>query len=246
MPAAAFATGLLLRDKSLSRRPCSAIILCPRHKMLRTQGPRSRWLSSSCVAHSTNKKTNLVVGFFIWRPVRVRTRTKTPPIQHLDTIDFFSISPLKNTSLLAEKYLKNSLSTTQIASELGVSRSAVKERLREIGVLNGRASRHSYLTGQTPFGWKKERGKLVPHLGEQRVLQEIKELRASAKSLRSIAQILNSKSIKSKNGETWHAETVRRALQNERNQGENHAGIAKRTHPNNRSRRSSGTGNRPS
>lgn len=155
-----------------------------------------------------------------WRPVRVRTRTKTPLIQHLETIDFFGQSPLKNTSLLTQKYIENGLSTTQIAAELGVSRSAVKERLREIGILNGRASRAHYLTGQVPFGWKKEHGQLVPHLGEQRTLQEIRGLRTAGKSLRGIAQILNSKSIKPKNGETWHAETVRRALHNERNQGE--------------------------
>ncbi len=122
---------------------------------------------------------------------------------------------------MTRKYLEEQKTPSQISKELGVSQSAVRDRLRELDLLADRTARPRMFHGQVPFGWKKEHGSLVPHKGEQKALAEIRSLRATDKSLRGIANLLNSKSIKSKNGQAWHPESVRRALQDTPNPGGN-------------------------
>ncbi len=140
-----------------------------------------------------------------------RSQNRYPQV--IDIIKLAVVSPLRDEGLLKEKYLQEGLSPKQIALQLGVSRPAVVGRLKRIGVLSGAPSRPGYLLAQVPFGWKRENGKLVSHLAEQRVLERISKARAEGESLHSIARSLTIAGIKAKNGGKWHARTVSRILE---------------------------------
>lgn len=63
-------------------------------------------------------------------------------------------------------------------------------------------------TGQVPFGWRDEDGRLVAVPAEQAVLVRIHECRAAGLSLRAIAGILMAEGIRTKEGKSWHASTI--------------------------------------
>ena len=64
-------------------------------------------------------------------------------------------------------------------------------------------------TGQVPFGWTNDNGRLVAVPAEQEVLVRIHECRAAGLSLRAIAGILMAEGITTKEGKgTWHASTI--------------------------------------
>ena len=68
-------------------------------------------------------------------------------------------------------------------------------------------------TGQVPFGWQDDNGRLVAVPAEQLVLVRIHECRAAGLSLRAIAGILMAEEIITKEGKaTWHASTIKSIL----------------------------------
>lgn len=109
-------------------------------------------------------------------------------------------------------FLDEANSLSQIAERYSVSREYVRKILENAGVTEFDSNRPGYLTGTVPYGWKKQNGALIPHLAEQRVITEMYRLRLCGKSLRMIAQILNSKGVKTKEGKNWHPQSVKRAL----------------------------------
>lgn len=109
-------------------------------------------------------------------------------------------------------FLDEANSLSQIAERYSVSREYVRKILENAGVTEFDSNRPGYLTGTVPYGWKKQNGALIPHLAEQRVIEEMHRLRLCEKSLRMIAQILNSKGVKTKEGKNWHPQSVKRAL----------------------------------
>lgn len=154
-----------------------------------------------------------------WRGKRgsIRTTGNESQIAY-ELIDFFAVSPLKIESLLRRKYLDEGKSPTQIAKELGVSVSGVRNSLSEFFLTKDEDSKRHYIPGEIPYGWKKSKGMLIPHKGEQSVIAEIKLLREQGHSLRTIVKVLNEKGIKAKYGGKWHPESVRRALQKQNNE----------------------------
>ncbi|MER2510993.1 MAG: recombinase family protein [Nitrosomonas ureae] len=109
-------------------------------------------------------------------------------------------------------FLDEANSLSQISERYSVSREYVRKILENSGVTEFDSNRPGYLTGTVPYGWKKQNGALIPHLAEQRVIEEMHRLRLCEKSLRMIAQNLNSKGLKTKEGKTWHPQSVKRAL----------------------------------
>ena len=109
-------------------------------------------------------------------------------------------------------FLDESISLSQIAERYSVSREYVRSILEGAGVKDFVQNRPGYFTGTVPFGWKKQNGKLAPHLAEQRVIVEMERLRLCEKSFRAIAETLNSKGYKTKVGKNWHPQSVKRAL----------------------------------
>jgi len=67
--------------------------------------------------------------------------------------------------------------------------------------------------GQIPYGWKVNPfGQLSRHEIEQRIIGRIVALHEEGKSLRNIADYLNSYDIPTKNGGFWQANTIRNII----------------------------------
>lgn len=77
--------------------------------------------------------------------------------------------------------------------------------------------------GSPPYGWHVERGQLVEHVAEQRVLARIHELRTAGLSLRQIATQLEIERLPPKRGTRWHPETVARIIRRTGEQGSGEA-----------------------
>lgn len=77
---------------------------------------------------------------------------------------------------------------------------------------------------QLRFGFRKEAGKIVAHLGEQQVIGVVKDLRAEGMTLRQIAQRMTALRIPSKNGKIkWHPMMIKRILDSFKNEIESKA-----------------------
>ncbi len=148
-------------------------------------------------------------------------RTRTPPRseQVVDSFDVRVVSPLRDVEMLRRMYVDEGLSPAQIAKQLKVSKSGVVGRLKRMGVLEGRARRAGYLTGQTPYGWRREKGQLVPHLEEQKVIESMKQMRHEGVSLHAIARILTAQKVPTKRGKRWSAKTVSQVLEHDSKSG---------------------------
>ncbi|MGE3609321.1 MAG: recombinase family protein [Bacteriovoracaceae bacterium] len=77
---------------------------------------------------------------------------------------------------------------------------------------------------QLRFGFRKEAGKIVAHLGEQQVIGAVKDLKAEGMTLRQIAQRMMALRIPSKNGKIkWHPMMIKRILDSFKNEIESKA-----------------------
>ena len=67
----------------------------------------------------------------------------------------------------------------------------------------------------TPYGFQRDGVTLAPDQREGQVVREILTRRAAGKTLRSIAEWLNSSAIPTKRGARWYASTVKAIVENE-------------------------------
>lgn len=74
---------------------------------------------------------------------------------------------------------------------------------------------HGQVYGNTPYGYKRVGERLVPEEQEQEVLANVRSLRSSGHSLRSIAHELTVSGIPTKKGGKWAAQTVSLLLSND-------------------------------
>lgn len=65
-----------------------------------------------------------------------------------------------------------------------------------------------------PYGFRREGKHLLVDENEQKVIRNIKDLRADGISLRQIARELNDEGVPSKNDRKWYASTVHYILNN--------------------------------
>ena len=120
-----------------------------------------------------------------------------------DSTTFSTISTLTNEFVLREKFLSQGLSAAHIATELGVSKTTVKARLRAFGIRkntpNGK-SRYNLALGE-----KMVKGRVRPHKAELQVLKTILTMHTKkGLSPTSIADILNTMKIPTKRqGKKW-------------------------------------------
>ncbi len=122
-----------------------------------------------------------------------------------------SKSPIDLISL-RQKYHEKSLSLRQISAEIFHSRQVISETLKASGATLRAAGQAHGNPAQLRFGYKKEKGRLVPHLGEQQVIGAIKDLRNEGMTLRQIAQRMTELRIPSKNGNSkWHPMMVKKS-----------------------------------
>jgi DNA invertase Pin-like site-specific DNA recombinase len=73
--------------------------------------------------------------------------------------------------------------------------------------------------GNTPFGYDKLDGKLVPNKEEQALIQRMRALRKKKYSYDKIAQLFNLEGIISKTGSRFHATTIRKIILNDLHSG---------------------------
>ncbi|OQW47949.1 MAG: hypothetical protein A4S09_14220 [Proteobacteria bacterium SG_bin7] len=96
--------------------------------------------------------------------------------QTCDTIDFIFECLWKDKDFLQQKYVIEGLSIAQIAEQILSSREAVRMGLIEHGIKRKRRGAVGSRIAQVPYGYRRSNGALVPHLGEQRVIQSVKKM----------------------------------------------------------------------
>ena len=101
----------------------------------------------------------------------------------------------------------------QISAKTFHSRQVISDVLNASEVRLRAPSQGHGNPSQLKFGYRKEAGKVVLHMGEQQVIAAIKDLKAEGMTLRQIAQRMTVFRITSKNGKTkWHPMMVKRIL----------------------------------
>lgn len=142
-------------------------------------------------------------------------QTKKPvPGSYL--VDIFNHSLCKELDFNVEiprLYVSEHLSLKQIADRFRISRDAVRKVLRDNRVKIQSSRRALDLTGQTPFGWRREKGRLVPHVSEQKLIARMTEARRTGLSLHAIARAFNDEKVATKNGGRWHAKSISQILE---------------------------------
>lgn len=141
---------------------------------------------------------------------------------HRAGADLASVNESIDTSTAAGKAFFGFLAVmAQFESDL------IAERTRE--AYRYRASiGQPILAGVPRFGWRVRRGKLVPDRRAQRIIALIRRLRQTGKSYRAVARELNRRKLKTPDQlygrkrpgirrAKWHASTVHRILESERN-----------------------------
>lgn len=140
--------------------------------------------------------------------------SKMPPKQHLfEIIDFIHTPPWKSKTFLTEKYVKKGRSIAQIAKQTLSSKSAIRDALIEFGIPLKQQGKPGLRPAQVPYGFRREDGLLVPHLGEQRIIQSVRKMSSDGLSYRKICDFLTSVGVPTKNqGKGWQPEMIRRIL----------------------------------
>lgn len=126
----------------------------------------------------------------------------------IDTIQLASPKPTLSESFLKEKYLKEGLSSKEIAKLAFSSRATVTNYLNKYGIPLKKVTRRT--NGGHRFGFRRYGGRSILMKKEQEVMEMIKLYRFQGYSYQKIADILNNQKIqtKTKNG-FWYSKVVR-------------------------------------
>lgn len=131
----------------------------------------------------------------------------------IEMIDYSHTPPWNSKTFLEEKYLKEGRSIAQIAAQTLSSRAAIRDALIEFGIPLRKQGKPGKRPAQVPYGYRRADGLLVPHLGEQRVIQSVRKMSNDGLSYRQICDFLTSVGVPTKNqGKGWQPEMIRRLL----------------------------------
>ena len=137
--------------------------------------------------------------------------------QHHDYIDFPSLS-VEGISSKAAEFYASGLSLRQISQHLNKSKSFIRKTLLEAGVAlresrdvleEGRPRTHSHHTGNTPFGYRCLRGRLIMDAREIEIVQLVMNFWTARQSYSTIAKHLNNQGIKNRKATPWDHSLVR-------------------------------------
>lgn len=134
-----------------------------------------------------------------------------------DFIEFFLKPYSLNSVLCLEMYQKRGLSASQIAKEIGCSKTSVLKQLRAQGVHHGdprRTDPENYKLHDPPYGFSKRDGRLVPNKSELRICRVIISLDSGkGLSARAIGKELEARGIKNRKGAiSWTHGSIKRIL----------------------------------
>ena len=126
----------------------------------------------------------------------------------------FSHTPaFRDKAFLQQKYLVEGRSMAQIAKEISSSKEAVRSGLSQFGIPVRQAHRPHGHPSQSKYGSRVAGGKSVAHLGEQRVVRAVQDLKREGLTLRQIAAFLTKIGVPTKQrGKRWHPQMISRLL----------------------------------
>jgi hypothetical protein len=143
--------------------------------------------------------------------------TNGKPAQYLDFIEVPSLSKEGISSRAAEFYAFG-LSLAQVSRQLNKSKTFIRKTLLDAGVAlresrdvleDGRPRTHSHHTGNTPFGYRCLRGRLILDAREIEIVQLVMNLWTAGQPYSSIAKHLNKQGIKNRKATPWDHSLVR-------------------------------------
>jgi hypothetical protein len=127
--------------------------------------------------------------------------------------EFIYIPHYKNKVFLTQKYMIEGRSIAQIADEICSSKDAVRNGLKKFDIPVRSVHKHNGHPSQPRYGSRLEKGRLIPHLNENRAIDAAHEMHRQGLSLRQIARILTQLKIPTKcRGKSWHPQMVKRIL----------------------------------
>jgi hypothetical protein len=130
-----------------------------------------------------------------------------------DFIQFQHTQLWKSETFLTQKYVIEQRSIAQISREILSSRASVRRALNEFGIPLRKQGKPGLRPAQVPYGFRREDGLLVLHLGEQRVIQSVRKMFSDGLSYRKICEFLTALGVPTKNrGKKWQPEMVSRLL----------------------------------
>lgn len=139
--------------------------------------------------------------------------TQQPTTVIRDTVPLPGVLLLKNKPYLRRLYIDEELSARSIARWLDVGVTTVTDYLQRHGIAReSHRIRGKRRPRQVSYGYDLKDGKLVPNKKEQRVIQQVRKLRAAGLTLRDIAAHLNRKLVPTKRGGVWGPSNVHRLL----------------------------------
>ena len=119
-------------------------------------------------------------------------------------------------SVLKQKYLKNYLSTRQIAKEFSCSKTKIRNLLLKYKIPLRKPSRCHYKRNSRTYGKKKVSGKIVDHKRELKIIENVKELYIKGVGPNTIAKVLSAMKIPTKQyKKDWHHRTIIKLLKRE-------------------------------
>jgi len=131
----------------------------------------------------------------------------------IDFVQFGHTDLWKSKTFLTQKYITEQRSIAQISREILSSRASVRRALIEFGIPLRRQGQPGLRPAQVPYGFRRQDGLLVPHLGEQRIIQSVRKMSSDGLSYRKICEFLTALGVPTKNrGKKWQPEIVRRLL----------------------------------
>jgi len=115
--------------------------------------------------------------------------------------------------------LGKGLSAAQVAAELGISKTAVLERLHTLGIRNVASigdrmtNPRNYRASVVPYGYRKVNGHLVTNKKEVRVCRFVVQLiNEQGLSLQGAARELMQRNIKNRKGNVWWDHSMVRGI----------------------------------
>lgn len=128
--------------------------------------------------------------------------------QVIDTIQLPAPKPTLTESFLKEKYLKEGLSSKEIATLAFSSRATVTNYLNKYGIPLKKVTRRT--NGGHRFGFRKHGGRSILMKKEQEVMTLIRSYREDGYSYQRIADLLNDQKIETKMKKGfWYSKVVR-------------------------------------
>lgn len=114
------------------------------------------------------------------------------------------------------QFYQQGLSVDGITKHLSCEKGSVLRALKKYGIHFNTELKPLFFASDLPFGWKENAERLVPHSGEQWILDKIEADVSQGVSLAQISSTLNSARIKTKSKGDWNPDMVSRVVKKNR------------------------------